>query len=347
MSYGIFAAADGVSSPSGCRATHDLRNAVMRKSFVPGVSIIIPVVGDLDGLEDTLVSVLENRPAHSQIVVALGCPYDDPYDLEGEVDFVRPPDQAGLATVLNTAVAVSEAPVVHVLRCGVQATAGWADAALPLFAEPDVAAVAPLVVQQDAPQRIVAAGLACRANGSVRRVAAGKTLEAVLSKQPQPHGPDALAAFYRKSALDAVGGFDVTVGDDLIAADTTLALRAAGLRCVLASRCHLVADRTVASSVGALRRGFQAERFFWRWAAIHGRVRAILYHALSLAADTAQCPLRPTKAVELMGRSFGLLWSALAGSKRPVPCQMAEDENDSEREEALQPHFARSSEVAA
>ena len=48
------------------------------------LSIVIPVLGSLDGLEDTLVSVLENRPADCQIVVVLNQPYDDPYDLKDE-----------------------------------------------------------------------------------------------------------------------------------------------------------------------------------------------------------------------------------------------------------------------
>ena len=62
---------------------------------MPRLSIVIPVLGNVEGLEDTLVSVLENRPVDCQIVVVLNRPYDDPYDLKDEVCFVEAPPGAG------------------------------------------------------------------------------------------------------------------------------------------------------------------------------------------------------------------------------------------------------------
>ncbi|MFN7700653.1 MAG: hypothetical protein ACK5U8_22335, partial [Deltaproteobacteria bacterium] len=41
--------------------------------------------------EDTLVSVLEKRPAGSEVIVALGCAYDDPWHISDEVTFVQAP----------------------------------------------------------------------------------------------------------------------------------------------------------------------------------------------------------------------------------------------------------------
>jgi hypothetical protein len=304
---------------------------------VSRVSIIIPVVGDLEGLENTLVSVLENRPARSQVVVALGCPYDDPYELASEIEFVRAPDGAPLAAVLNTALAACRAPVAHVLSCGVEATAGWTDAAMPLFDDREVAAVVPLVLQKDDPQRIVAAGVLCRPSGAVRAVAAGRTLEAALKKTLAPDGPDILAAFFHTAALRAIGGFDTAVGDDLVAADTALALRAAGFCCALQPHCCVYADEHVrAVSAGALRRGYEAEKFFWRWAAAHGRIRSFVHHGLSLGVELAQCPLRPKKGLELIGRALGLLRCAAIGSERSAVAQPQE----AEQQRASRPHFA-------
>lgn len=39
----------------------------------PRLSIVIPAVSSAEDLEQTLVSVLENRPDDCEIVVALGC----------------------------------------------------------------------------------------------------------------------------------------------------------------------------------------------------------------------------------------------------------------------------------
>ena len=63
---------------------------------MPRLSIVIPVLGNLDRLEDTLVSVLANRPADCQVVVVLDQPYADPYDLKDEVQFIELPGQGRL-----------------------------------------------------------------------------------------------------------------------------------------------------------------------------------------------------------------------------------------------------------
>jgi Glycosyltransferases involved in cell wall biogenesis len=43
----------------------------------PRLSIVIPAVSSAEDLEQTLVSVLENRPDDCEIMVALGCHHDD------------------------------------------------------------------------------------------------------------------------------------------------------------------------------------------------------------------------------------------------------------------------------
>ncbi len=48
-------------------------------------------MGDQQRFEDTLVSVLENQPERSEVVVVTRGPYDDPYDLRREVGIVEAP----------------------------------------------------------------------------------------------------------------------------------------------------------------------------------------------------------------------------------------------------------------
>jgi len=58
---------------------------------VPRLAVVIPFEGNTKALEDTLVSVLENRPDDSEVLVVLGKPYQDPYALGDEVEFVAAP----------------------------------------------------------------------------------------------------------------------------------------------------------------------------------------------------------------------------------------------------------------
>ena len=61
------------------------------------LSIVIPAVTSAAELEETLLSVLENRPEQCEVIVALACEYDDPWNLRDEVTFVRAP--AGASTI--------------------------------------------------------------------------------------------------------------------------------------------------------------------------------------------------------------------------------------------------------
>ena len=56
----------------------------------PRLSIVIPAA-DTAALEETLVSVLENRPADCEIIAALAVPYADPWNIGEEVRFMQAP----------------------------------------------------------------------------------------------------------------------------------------------------------------------------------------------------------------------------------------------------------------
>ena len=85
---------------------------------------------DSASLEDTLVSVLENRPADCEIIVVLAVPYTDPWSIGDEVRFVQAPAAATVVDCVNVGMASSFGEIAHVLRSGWRATDGWADAAL-------------------------------------------------------------------------------------------------------------------------------------------------------------------------------------------------------------------------
>ncbi len=112
---------------------------------MPRLSIIVPVLGCASRLETTLVSVLEHRPDDCEVLVVLDTPYEDPYELAGEVQFIESPGAVGFAASVNAGIQASCADFVHVLAAGVEVCEGWADFALPHFRDPRVSAVSPIV----------------------------------------------------------------------------------------------------------------------------------------------------------------------------------------------------------
>ncbi len=57
-------------------------------------------MGNTEGLETTLVSVLERRPEGCEVFVVLNVPYHDPYGLQGEIQILQAPLKQGWLTAL-------------------------------------------------------------------------------------------------------------------------------------------------------------------------------------------------------------------------------------------------------
>lgn len=276
---------------------------------MPRLSIVIAVSGDSQQLDDTLVSVLENRPSDCEILVVHDKPYHDPYNLCDEVRFVEATRGSGVVACLNRGLAASRSPVVHVLACGVEVCSGWADAALDHFRDPDIGAVSALVLDRNDRERIISAGLGYRIEGAVWKLGPKNSPSEITSYQQDLCGPDTLAAFYRKSAIDELGGFSASVGDTLAGIDLALALQHAGFRCRLEPQCiaHVGA---LMRRESAFRRGRNVERLFWRWASSHGWLSSVIGHVALLAGQCVISLWRPSIIAELAGRCRGLLEAA-------------------------------------
>jgi GT2 family glycosyltransferase len=292
---------------------------------VPRLSIVIPVLGDLKPLDDTLVSILEDRPANCELLVVHNTPYDDPYELAGEVQFIEAPPQSGFVECLNLGLSASRAPVVHLLACGVEVRPGWAEAALRHFGTPEVAAVAPVLLHRDQHQTVASAGLGYRAEGAVCRVGRGKAPGEVGEDQDELCGPDAAAGFYRRSALEAVGGFAQSPVDTLATIDVALSLREAGFRCVVEPDCQARADTATVSDRIGFRHGRDSERLFWRWASSHGWLRSLAAHAALVAGECVVGLWRPFMLLQLAGRAVGLI-HALVAKRSPQPSEAVDDD---------------------
>ncbi|MCE5268474.1 MAG: hypothetical protein LLG00_11375 [Planctomycetaceae bacterium] len=282
---------------------------------MPRLSIVIPLLGDPAQLDDTLASVLQNRPANSEVLVIHNRPYDDPYGLAGEVRFIEAASDASLAECLNLGLRAARAAVVHVLRCGVEVSVGWAEVAMRHFRDAEIAAVAALVVSRDESRQVVSAGLGYRAEGVAWRLDRGAAYDELSECESSLCGPDILAAFYCKSTLEAVGGFSAHAADVATGVDAALAIRTAGFRCVLDPECVVRVDAASLVEKPGLRCGRDAERLFWRWASAHGLFRSVVGHTALLAGECVIGLWRPALFTQLTGRLFGVIQAA-SGRRR-------------------------------
>jgi hypothetical protein len=292
---------------------------------VPRLSIVIPVLGRCNLLDDTLVSVLENRPADCEIVVVHNGPYDDPYGLAGEVRFLQAGSEAGLAECLNLGLSASRAAVIHVLACGVEVFAGWADVALRHFREPRTGALGAVILRRNDLRKVVSGGVSCRIEGAVSRLGEGQDAERLVGEYDGFSGPDVAAAFYRKSAVEAAGGFGSWTDAELIGADVALKIGQSGFRLVLERQCLARSEPAVLRRASAFRLGCESERFFWRWAAGHRRLPSVAGHAALVVGECVIAIWRPAMLVRLAGRACGAV-SAVGRSARPKPPQDAAGE---------------------
>ncbi|HEY2759921.1 MAG TPA: glycosyltransferase [Pirellulales bacterium] len=250
---------------------------------VPHVACIIPVVGSTEGLEATLLSVLERRPADCEIIVVANVAYDDPYGLQGEIQILNAPSATGLVECINLGIQAAQSPIVHILATGFQASDGWLDRITEYFDDPLVAAVAPAIYDIATPHGLMATGVAYRSDSG--RTLCRSAADASNSAQT-PIGPLLQAAFYRKSVVDSLGGISAAVGDELADIDLVLTLRHAGWKiCEAPDSRVLATSLAVAPPASSMATSKFAERFYWRHADTSWTKRAIM-HPIAVAIET-------------------------------------------------------------
>ncbi len=267
---------------------------------MPRLAIVISATGSIESLESTLVSVLENRPADCEVFVALDRQYNDPYDLAGEVQFVSG-RKSRLIDGVNQAIATTRAHFVHLLASGCKVNEGWTNQALGRFGDRRVAAVAPVVYDAAEPARIVAAGLAYSASGRRTLVAHGQS---EIPAGASLLGACGFAAFYRRAALELVGGLCPHLGLAQADVDLACSLRQAGMIAVLEPGSRVMAGRDVDTAESPFRQALYDERLFWRNLPQPGRLGAIAGHFGLAAWDVLGSFPRPAMALKLAARGL-------------------------------------------
>jgi hypothetical protein len=121
------------------------------------LSIVIPSHRRADLLRLCLASVARFAPPQTEVIVVDdGSPGGVISQAASEftgVKVIRQPRAGGFCIAANAGIAAATAPVVELLNDDAEVTEGWATAALRWFADERIAAVAPLILQND-PNRL-------------------------------------------------------------------------------------------------------------------------------------------------------------------------------------------------
>jgi GT2 family glycosyltransferase len=202
----------------------------------PPLSIVIPCQRRVDLLRLCLQSIARHAPPHSEVIVV-----DDgsPRGIVSAtasaflgVRVIRIGKRRGFCFAANRGLESARAPIVELLNDDTQVTAGWADAALAWFADPVVAAVAPLVLRGpgSGPPQVDSAGDEYDRGGFYRKRGHGKLLSPEHLRAGPVFGASASTAFYRRSALALVGFFPEEFGAYFEDVDLSFRLNRAGYR---------------------------------------------------------------------------------------------------------------------
>ncbi|MDO4570191.1 MAG: glycosyltransferase [Planctomycetia bacterium] len=91
------------------------------------LTIIIPYHNSPERLEETLLSLLENRPEESEILVVLDSPYENPYELqEDEVRFIDAAESdRSDAACIRAGVEACQSEFFQILPTGAKVDEGW------------------------------------------------------------------------------------------------------------------------------------------------------------------------------------------------------------------------------
>ena len=275
---------------------------------MPRLTILIPCVGGAAEFDATLVSVLQHRPDDCEVLLVHTEPYDDPYDLGSEVQFLRSGPSARLVELINEGLATAAGEVVHLLGCGIEVTEGWTDAALDRFQDADIAAVSPLIMDTDG-KKLVAAGVRWTVGGA-RQVIADQRVPLGGSARLRAGilGPTLAAGFFRREVLEALGGFDSRLDERYADVDLALAIAALDLRTVCETGSRVV-QTAVRDDHGRapFSRGRNAERIFWQSVAARGMLPSLVMHPFALIGDLLATRSAIGAVLATLGRTFALV----------------------------------------
>lgn len=274
------------------------------------LSIVIPSHQRTDLLGDCLAAVQRHAPLGTElIVVDDGSPEERVTRVAASfagVRVLRLPRQSGFCVAANAGIRASTADVVELLNDDTEVQAGWADAALPCFADPKIAAVAPLVLADRQGKIVDSAGDRYYLGGIAGKRGHGLPPNADLLGARPVFGASASSAFYRRSALERVGRFPESFNAYFEDVDLAFRLQRAGYRAIFEPTSRVWHKGS--ASYGRPRRRLleqqsrNEERVFWRNIPGCDLLRALPRHLAVLAAKAVRRWREGTLVPFLCGR---------------------------------------------
>lgn len=234
------------------------------------VSIVIPTYNNRTLLQRCLATVMRHRTADSEVIVVDDGSTDSTAEMVRsrwpEVRLLQQPNR-GFCAAANQGLRHSRGTFVELLNNDTEVTAGWLQAALPAFDDPTVASVAPLVRKLPYRATIDSAGDQYYWFGMAKKRGEGRPFAPPYDRPVEVFGASASSAFYRREALDKVGGFPEYFGAYLDDIDLGFRLRLAGYRCLFVpdSVVYHWVSRSYAIQSPRMKRqvALNSERVFW------------------------------------------------------------------------------------
>jgi GT2 family glycosyltransferase len=242
----------------------------------PDLSIVIPSHSRADLLQACLQSLARYAPSSVEILVV------DDGSAEGRISriaagfpktrILRLPLRRGFCAAANRGVQASRGSIIELLNDDTEVTAGWAEPALACFADPSVAAVAPLVLHW--PERgrageiIDSAGDRYYVGGVAAKRGHGQRPSDLRLERGPVFGASASSAFFRRDVLLRVGGFPESFGAYFEDVDLAFRIHRAGFAALFEPASRVL--HHVSASYGRSRRRLveqqsrNEERVFWR-----------------------------------------------------------------------------------
>jgi len=290
---------------------------------------------DNPALEATLVSVLENRPHNCEVLVPDRGTYGDPYDLKDEVRFIPAASDANTVGCIHAGIQAARGTVVHLLFPGTQVEADWCEEAVErLGCDLRIASVAPCVHPPKSQEPIL--GVTRSFGGGRRLLTSAAGIE--KASAAGGWGPTLSAGFYRRSALQAVGGWDPRLATT---ADVDLALRLAQRGFACAPCDTHIATTSEGKSCSFYQRALDTEVCFWRHVPSGSMPLSLLSHGATCAGRWLRQLHHPwTWLADGAGIVSGWLYTLRASGPTSLPSPTTES-FDQEEDQSFLP-YARS-----
>jgi GT2 family glycosyltransferase len=202
-----------------------------RQANAVDVAVVIPNYNGARWLPGVLASVAEQTVEPAEVLVVDDSSTDGSDALaERHARVLRLGSNGGFARAANAGVAAVDAEVVALVNTDVVLAPDWLERAVAALGDGD-AAVATKLVDLEQPDVLYSAGDVLRRDGVCEQRGRFERDTGVYDAPGEVFSACAGAALYRRSALQAVGGFDERLGMYLEDAELGLRLRLAGWRC--------------------------------------------------------------------------------------------------------------------